>query len=66
MPHPKDLVDLYQQSKNKGKGQHESHFITEPKAQKRDDIVINANDENVHMEGSEENLLDDMDICGDL
>jgi hypothetical protein len=31
---PKHLIDLYQQSKNKG--QHESHFITEPEAQKRD------------------------------
>jgi phosphoribosyl-AMP cyclohydrolase len=63
---PKHLVDLYQQSKNKGKGQHESHFITEPESQKRDDTVVNANDENVHMDGSEENLLDDMDIFGDL
>jgi hypothetical protein len=63
---PKYLVDLYQQSKNEGKGQHESHFIIEPEAQKRDDIVVNANDENVHMDGSEENLLDDIDIFGDL
>jgi hypothetical protein len=62
----KHLVDLYQQSKNKGKGQHESHFITVLEAQKRDDIVVNANDANVHMDGSEENLLGDMDIFGDL
>jgi hypothetical protein len=66
MPHSKHLVDLYRLSKNKGKDQHESHFITESEAQKRDDIVVNANDENVHMDGSEENLLDDMDIFGDL
>ena len=32
---PKHLVDLYQQSKNKGKGQHESHFIAKPEAQLR-------------------------------
>jgi hypothetical protein len=63
---PKHLIDLYQQSKNKGKGQHKSHFITKPKAQKCDDIVVNANDENFHMDGSEENLLDDMDISRDL
>jgi hypothetical protein len=43
---PEHLVDLYQQSKNKG--QHESHFITELEAQKRDDIVVGANDEDVH------------------
>jgi hypothetical protein len=60
---PKHLVDLYQESKNKG--QHESHFITEPEAQKRDDIVIGANDEEVHLDGSED-LLDDIDIYGDL
>jgi hypothetical protein len=42
-----------------------SHFITEPEAQKHDDIVVNANDENIHMDESEENLLDDMDIFGD-
>jgi hypothetical protein len=60
---PKHLVDLYQQSKNKG--QHESHFITEPEAQKRDDIVTSANDEDVHLDGSED-LLDDIDFYGDL
>jgi hypothetical protein len=60
---PKHLVDLYQQSKNKG--QHESHFITEPEAQKRDTTVIDANDEDVHLDGSED-LLDDIDIYGDL
>jgi hypothetical protein len=63
---PKHLVELYQQSKNKGKGQDESHFITEPEAQKHDDIVVNANDENIHMDESEENLLDDMGIFGDM
>jgi hypothetical protein len=35
------------------------------KAQKRDDIVIGANDGDVHLDGSED-LLDDMDIYGDL
>jgi len=41
---PKHLVDLYQQSKNKEKDQHESHFLTEPEAQpeKHDDRVIGA------------------------
>jgi hypothetical protein len=61
---PKHLVDLYQQGKMKG--QHESHFITEPEAQKRDDIVVDANDENVHKDGSEGNLLSDFGIFGDL
>jgi hypothetical protein len=63
MPHPQTPRQLYQQSKNKG--QHESHFITEPEAQKRNDIVIGANDEDVHLDGSED-LLDDIDIYGDL
>jgi hypothetical protein len=63
MPHPKHLIDLYQQSKNKG--QHESHFISEPEAQKHNDIVIGTNDEDVHLDGSED-LLGDIDIYGDL
>jgi hypothetical protein len=35
------------------------------RAQKRNDIVIGANDEDVHLDGSED-LLDDIDIYGDL
>ncbi|KAG2577932.1 hypothetical protein PVAP13_6NG171600 [Panicum virgatum] len=48
------------------KGQHESHFTTEPEAQKRDDMNIDANGEDVQMEENEDNLLDDFDIFGDL
>ena len=64
---PKHLVDLYQQSKNKSKGQHESHFLTEPEArpEKRDDGVVDARG-GVRMDESEDNLLDDFDIFGDL
>ena len=62
---PRHLVDLYQQSK-KGKGQHESHFITEPEAHKRDDMNVDTNGEDVQMDENEDNLLDDFDIFGDL
>ena len=34
---PKHLIDLYQLSKNKGKGQYESHLAIEPEAQKSGD-----------------------------
>ena len=34
---PKHIVDLYQLSKNKGKGQYESHLAIEPEAQKSGD-----------------------------
>jgi len=65
---PKHLVDLYQQSKNKGKGQCESHFIAEPEAQpeKRDDMVVDASNGDVQMDESEDNLHDDFDLFGDL
>ena len=36
---PKHIVDLYQLSKNKGKGQYESHLATETEAQKRGDTT---------------------------
>jgi len=64
---PKHLVDLYQQRKNKEKGQHESHFLTEPEVQpeRHDDGVIGANG-GVQMDESEDNLFDDFDIFGDL
>ncbi|XP_021321419.1 uncharacterized protein LOC110437327 [Sorghum bicolor] len=64
---PKHLVDLYQQSKNKSKGQHESHFLTEPEArpEKHDDGVVGASGD-VRMDESEDNHLDDFDIFGDL
>lgn len=67
---PKHLVDLYQASKNKSKGQHESHFTTVPEAQleKRDDEVIDAKGkgEDVKMDDNDDDLLDDYDIFGDL
>jgi len=65
LPHPKHLVDLYQQSKNKGKGQHKSHFITDLEAQpeKHDNMVVDAS---VGVRMDEDNLLDDFDIFGDL
>ena len=66
---PKHLVDLYQQSKNKGKGQCESHFIAEPEAQpeKRDDTAVGASGGNVQMDESEDDLLkNNFDIFGDL
>jgi len=50
----------------KGKGQHESHFTTEPEAQKRDDINVDTNGEDVQMDENEDSLLDDFDIFGDL
>ena len=59
------LVDLYQQSK-KGKGQHESHFTTEPEAQERDDMNVDASGGDVRMGENEDNLLDDIDVFGDL
>ena len=62
---PRHLVDLYQQSK-KGKGQHESHFTTEPEAQKHDDMNVDTNGEDVQMDENEDSLLDDFDIFGDL
>jgi len=63
---PKHLIDLYQQSKGKGKGQHESHFTTEPEAQKRDNMDIDAkgNGEDVQLD-DDDDLLDD-DVYGDL
>uniref|UniRef100_A0A0E0NE14 CCHC-type domain-containing protein n=1 Tax=Oryza rufipogon TaxID=4529 RepID=A0A0E0NE14_ORYRU len=43
---PKHLVELYQQSMNEKKSQHESHFTIEPEAQieKHDDMLINVKD----------------------
>jgi hypothetical protein len=66
---PKHLVDLYQQNKNKGKGQHESHFTTEPEAQKGGCMFVDTkgNGEDVQMDESEDDLLmNDADIFGDL
>jgi hypothetical protein len=64
---PKHLSDLYQQSKIKSKGQHESHFTTEPEAQKRDDMIIDAkgNGEDIQKD-DDDDLLDDVDLYGDL
>jgi hypothetical protein len=64
---PKHLVDLYQHSKNKGKGQHESHLTTKSEAQpkKHDDMTVGASG-GVRMDKSEDNLLDGFDIFGDL
>jgi len=62
---PRHLVDLYQQSK-KEKGQHESHFTTEPEAQERDDMNVDASGGDVRMGENEDNLLDDIDVFGDL
>ena len=56
---PRHQVDLYQQSK-KGKGQHESHFTTEPEAQERDDMNVDASGGDVQMGENEDNLLDDI------
>ena len=49
-----------------GKGQHESHFTTEPEAQERDDMNVDASGGDVRMGENEDNLLDDFDIFGDL
>ncbi|XP_039827084.1 uncharacterized protein LOC120688775 [Panicum virgatum] len=62
---PRHLVDLYQQSK-KRKGQHVSHFTAEPEAQKRDDMNVDTNGEDVQMDENEDSLLDDFDIFWDL
>jgi len=50
---PRHLVDLYQQSK-KGK------------SQKRDDMNVVANGEDVQMDENEDNPIDDSDIFGEL
>jgi len=39
---------------------------TEPEAQKRDDINVDTNGEDVQMDENEDSLLDDFDIFGDL
>ena len=62
---PRHLVDLYQQSK-KGKCQHESHFTTELEAQERDDMNVDASGGDIQMGENEDNLLDDIDVFGDL
>ena len=64
-------------SENKVKDQHESHFATEPEAQKRDDTTgpeaqkhddmkVDANGGYVQMDNNKDDLLDDYDIYGDL
>lgn len=67
---PKHLVELYQQSMNEKKSQHESHFTIEPEAQieKHDDMLINVKDGgDVRMDDDWDNLLEkDDDIFGDL
>jgi hypothetical protein len=68
---PKHLVELYQSSsRSKDKeSQHNSHFTTEPKAQERDDVLVNVkgNGEYIQMDESEDDLLDDdFDIFRDL
>nr|CAD39881.2 OSJNBb0067G11.4 [Oryza sativa Japonica Group]CAE05263.2 OSJNBb0115I09.25 [Oryza sativa Japonica Group] len=67
---PKHLVELYQQSMNEKKSQHESHFTIEPEAQieKHDDMLINVEDGgDVRMDDDWDNLLEkDDDIFGDL
>jgi hypothetical protein len=47
---------------------HKSHFTTEPKAQERNDILIDAkrNGEDVQMDKSEDDIVDDRDIYRDL
>ena len=62
---PRHLVDLYQQSK-KGKGQHESHLTAEPEAQECNDMNVDASGGDVRMGENEDNLLDDIDVFGDL
>lgn len=63
---PKHLIDLYQQAKKKDKGQPESHFTTEPEAQKRNDMDVDAkgNGGDVQLD-DDDDLLDD-DMYGDL
>nr|AAT85780.1 zinc knuckle domain containing protein [Oryza sativa Japonica Group] len=67
---PKHLVELYQQSMNEKKSQHESHFTIEPEAQieKHDDMLINVKDGgDVRMDDDWNNLLEkDDNIFGDL
>uniref|UniRef100_I1PLK7 CCHC-type domain-containing protein n=1 Tax=Oryza glaberrima TaxID=4538 RepID=I1PLK7_ORYGL len=66
---PKHLVELYQQSMNEKKSQHESHFTIEPEAQieKYDDMLINVKDGgDVRMDDDRDNLLEKDDIFGDL
>jgi hypothetical protein len=69
MPHPKHLVDLYQQRKNNNKGRHESYFTTETKAQpeRHDSAPVDPNGGDVQMDESEDDLLrSDFDLFGDM
>jgi hypothetical protein len=66
----KHLVELYQgPSRSKDmESSHKSHFTTKPKAQERNDILIDAkrNGEDIQMDKSEDDLVDDLDIFRDL
>ena len=68
---PKHLVELYQGvSRSKDmESPHKSHFTTEPKAQECNNMLVDAkgNGEDVQMDESEDDLLDDnFDIFRDL